>query len=1650
MRTLIISAALIALLALPALAADMGKPPVPMPTFQWREWNAELSPDGNIQYLYISHDEAEELRVLMQMAARDEEQRRREHGVEPNPWKVVYCLSKETDMVYVAPDGTRYRETAGMGRSDLDWALKNEQQYYDCAYAYSRGNVKIVETRRELEEPLLGEYGGVCFFWPRDWQDLGQGIDSHDYDSVVGHYYPGPTRPWARGGTGGGGDWCLYLGHTSVQFAPGREVGGPLGDLGKITLHEWLHQIDGQKGWKCGYIGLPGQYAPGNYHHGAHLFWMYDLLPSKMFREMRMQAPLMSPPNKPWDRYLGFIKDWLLLGPFDLPPDMKTTDAGVPDYRSLEPNAVDPATCTPTADVEEAGRKWTRKTLPWDAGAVNFRELFRPPHDDVYAYAHTYVYCPQKRPAFLWMGSAEPTVVYLNGHKVLQIWRGTADDEAKRKVILMPGWNRLLIKKLDQEGGNWTLMVRFTDTAHENMPDLKAVAVLPEGQTAVATADAEPAPPLKTLKRYKWEWPYNDDWFGALPILTEEDLEQVLGVKGVRILGAPERHNGRDLDWQERRWELIDVSHVDKPENILSHVVPAEASKTTLENDVLLNNELDMSREGANGRSYESMALIRYKKPNGGHGDLVLVRADMIEPFIDLAKSAGGPANPGDNILGFICRDSKTFLVFDTDLGEQIPINELDMLAVKDENVTLTAAPSAPRVLRGKPVNVDVCLAAPGVQNIKITTCEFGTDDITELNPRVEEQGVYLASFAVDTERPAGLITYVIEATYDKDGTTHTVTKPVPINLADAVGIQIRVEGPELIQVPKQTVTVTVTNNLDRPVSGLLEPKFPKGMSVKPRSVRFDLAALDQTKSFTFDVTVSNLAADGWLTLAAEASVPGEATCHGELDVNKCFSDVLVFEDFENGIGGDFGYTNAHYQVALDRSSAKFGRQCLHVYDRGGARYGHVYCFGRSFLPKKALPDTQYFYDTNVYPIVDFWFKTDAKNDNLGLHIVLDNGENGYGVLLNGFWVQQWVPHVMIGQADFTADGEWHHIVLNIDELLDQVVGDTSHFVREMFIGDTRTFASGWWYFFDAHHHYIDNFQIRRDPLPKGTVLEHRLTSPTGAPMLSPSNPVPALDSPVVDGIKATVRLTQLGYMPWEEARFDCYLTNRSDKTITVASWARSRLWEMMLTTPEGEPVTGGWVRAFMGPDTQPDGTPRPPHDIGKPHEAGHFTTLKPGESWRENMPVYELLNQWANENKFKLEPGHQYVIRLRYNSDSTGEAFGLTAWTGTVESNTVKLTLIAMPTLDEELAALSTSLDPVRRAKAAAQLGKAQHEPAVPALINALLNDKDGDVRLNAAWALGNLPRLDLNNQEKRQAYAPIIEALVKALDDENWRVGEYAATALGRLGEPSATPALLKRLGDKSNWVRRRTCDALRDMGDPTAAEGIAGLLKDDRSRDVRLAAFRALGQLCGAKNRPVLDMRNRVADLDRRIAELDARLAEIPADDADRAAERERIQTDRTNLVEQRDKAAAELAPLQAEFDGLLNALNVTLDDEFFLIRQQGLGGLAGWRNTTDADLMGLLIAHLNDPHENCRDAAIRGLGEYGQTVPAEAVARITELLSDPYDNVRRAAVEQLPRMTGKTIEELTGHDNAYWIGKWPRPVRDPNEKRGEAAE
>jgi hypothetical protein len=114
---------------------------------------------------------------------------------------------------------------------------------------------------------------------------------------------------------------------------------------------------------------------------------------------------------------------------------------------------------------------------------------------------------------------------------------------------------------------------------------------------------------------------------------------------------------------------------------------------------------------------------------------------------------------------------------------------------------------------------------------------------------------------------------------------------------------------------------------------------------------------------------------------------------------------------------------------------------------------------------------------------------------------------------------------------------------------------------------------------------------------------------------------------------------------------------------------------------------------------------------------------------------------------------------------------------------------------------------DPYVRSGAATALGNMEPTAveAVPALIEALEGDVDADVRGATALALGDVGRED-----------GVVDALIEALQDEEWNVRLLAACALRNMEPPAveAVPALIETLDDERESVRWAAARALRHI--------------------------------------------------------------------------------------------------------------------------------------------------------------------------------------------------------------------------------------------
>ncbi|GAA2608958.1 HEAT repeat domain-containing protein [Paractinoplanes durhamensis] len=98
---------------------------------------------------------------------------------------------------------------------------------------------------------------------------------------------------------------------------------------------------------------------------------------------------------------------------------------------------------------------------------------------------------------------------------------------------------------------------------------------------------------------------------------------------------------------------------------------------------------------------------------------------------------------------------------------------------------------------------------------------------------------------------------------------------------------------------------------------------------------------------------------------------------------------------------------------------------------------------------------------------------------------------------------------------------------------------------------------------------------------------------------------------------------------------------------------------------------------------------------------------------------------------------------------------------------------------------------------------------------LQAPLLDALADTRYNCqAWAAMGCAAMDIT---------AAVPQLIGLLDHPQWIVRGESVSALSRLGDASAVPALAVLLGDEADWLRQRTADALAHIGGDAALEAL-----------------------------------------------------------------------------------------------------------------------------------------------------------------------------------------------------------------------------------
>ncbi len=237
---------------------------------------------------------------------------------------------------------------------------------------------------------------------------------------------------------------------------------------------------------------------------------------------------------------------------------------------------------------------------------------------------------------------------------------------------------------------------------------------------------------------------------------------------------------------------------------------------------------------------------------------------------------------------------------------------------------------------------------------------------------------------------------------------------------------------------------------------------------------------------------------------------------------------------------------------------------------------------------------------------------------------------------------------------------------------------------------------------------------------------------------------------------------------------------------------------------------------------------------------------------------IYEELKEWR-----KAESCYEKIIKFY---TKRGYAEDDIACKNTIENARKKIKEIRRkhPSKSELIA---MTKDPKRRIYALEKLVKMDKEKYLPLLVKALIEELEngvGDDRWNAALQLGKIgdksavPSLirvlkdkkdSVLKKEAAEALARIgdrraIPALVEALKDQF--VQREAAIALGKMRDRSGLPHILWVLKNYSDWrYRRDAARILSNIGDKSVMPYLKKALRD-KNKEVREAAKKAIEKI------------------------------------------------------------------------------------------------------------------------------------------------------------------------------------------------------------
>jgi hypothetical protein len=156
----------------------------------------------------------------------------------------------------------------------------------------------------------------------------------------------------------------------------------------------------------------------------------------------------------------SWADEWNVVGPFPNPRVLGTEISLAVD--SVYGPERDPSLQTRYRVMGGASVEWKRVSAS-DDGQVRLNSHFEP-NDWVAAYAQAYLFSPSAREVSLLFGADDAHVLWVNGERVSerQGRHISRADELDVRVRLRAGWNPVLLKVADLDGG-WAFQVRAAD-----------------------------------------------------------------------------------------------------------------------------------------------------------------------------------------------------------------------------------------------------------------------------------------------------------------------------------------------------------------------------------------------------------------------------------------------------------------------------------------------------------------------------------------------------------------------------------------------------------------------------------------------------------------------------------------------------------------------------------------------------------------------------------------------------------------------------------------------------------------------------------------------------------------------------------------------------------------------------------------------------------------------------------------------------------------------------------------------------------------------------------------------------------------------------------------------------------------------------------